>query len=258
VIDLHSHILPGVDDGARTLEDSLGIARASVDVGVETMAATPHVRGDYPTSAETMERLLASTRQALATAGIPLELLPGGEIALDYLPHLEEQELARFGLGGNPDLLLLEFPYVGWPPDLAAKLAALRDRGVRVVLAHPERSSEVQAAPAHLWPLVEAGTLVQLTAASVSGTFGDGPRGAALDLLELDLAHLVAGDVHSPGARGAALAEVTSALGGDERLAAWLTAEVPAALLRGDALPQRPPRSSRGLRRGLNPFRRRR
>ena len=83
------------------------------------MAATPHVRHDYPTSAEAMEAALASLREAVAAAGIPLEVRGGGEIALDALPELSADERVRFGLGGNPRLLLLEFPYYGWPMGLA-------------------------------------------------------------------------------------------------------------------------------------------
>lgn len=248
MIDLHSHILPGVDDGARTPEESVEIALAAVDAGVETMAATPHVRDDYPTTPDTMERLVAATRGALEREGIPLELLPGGEIALDRLPRLEADALERFGLGGNPLLLLLEFPYVDWPFGLTATLAGLRSRGIRPVLAHPERNGEVQAAPERLQPLVASGALVQVTAASLVGTLGRRARSTALDLLERELVHLVAGDVHSGGDRASALGDVAAALGSDEELAVWLTTDVPGALLRGDVLPERP--SRRGRRRG--------
>src|SRR5205807_4532739 len=85
VIDLHSHILPGLDDGARDLDDALGIARAAVADGTNAIAATPHVRDDYPTTAEQMESAVMELRAALADAGIELELLPGGEFAFDEL-----------------------------------------------------------------------------------------------------------------------------------------------------------------------------
>jgi hypothetical protein len=83
VIDLHTHILPGVDDGARTLEDALDMARAFVADGVTTIAATPHVRDDYPTSPDVMERGLDALHQALDGEGIPLTILPGAELAVD-------------------------------------------------------------------------------------------------------------------------------------------------------------------------------
>jgi len=247
VIDLHSHILPGVDDGAATLDESLEIARALADAGVVKLAATPHVRADYPTTPDMMEERLASVRERLSADAVQLDVLPGAEVAFDVLPDLEPEELARFGLGGNPSLLLLEFPYSGWPGQLASALADLRGAGFRVVLGHPERNDEVQAAPATLWPLVEAGAFVQLTAASVVGAFGSGARDAAHALLDLELAHLVATDAHSADRRIAIGNELVSALASDVPLARWLTSEVPAALLASQALPPRPPRERRRL-----------
>ena len=139
------HILPGVDDGARTLDDAIAMAQEALADGVRTVAATPHVRGDYPTSAGVMESRLAELRDALKDAGIPLEVLPGAEIALDRLPLMTEDERARFGLGGNPRCLLLEFAYYGWPLALDGVVLELCARGVTPVLAHPERNGDVQA-----------------------------------------------------------------------------------------------------------------
>jgi protein-tyrosine phosphatase len=159
VIDLHSHILPGLDDGAATLEDALGIAEAAVADGIRVIAATPHVRYDYPTAPKQMARLVDSLRQALRAAAIPLELRPGGEIALDLLPELGDDDLRRFGLAGNPKYLLLEARYFGWPLGLEDTLFQLGLRGFTTVLAHPERNGELQASPERLAPLIERGRL---------------------------------------------------------------------------------------------------
>ena len=256
MIDLHSHILPGIDDGAKTLADSVQIARDAVAAGVETLVATPHVRADYPNDAETIHRAVAATRGELDASGIALELLPGAELDLDYHATLDEEELARLGLGGNPRLLLIEFPYTGWPVALAETLAKLRLRGVTAVLAHPERNPEVQAGPARLQPLTEAGTLVQLTAGSVVGSLGKSAQAAAHALLDLGLAHVVASDVHSMRHR-VSTDELLAALDHDEALVRWLTIDVPAAALRGEELPSRPPRRRGRLRSGLR-FRTRR
>lgn len=131
MIDLHSHILPGLDDGARSLDDALGMARAAVADGITALAATPHVRADFPTSASTMEKAVDGLRIALAEEGIELELLRGGEIALDRLEAIGAGELARFGLGGSPGYVLLEFPYEGWPVALPSIVLGLRARGSR-------------------------------------------------------------------------------------------------------------------------------
>src|SRR5437764_4214523 len=102
VIDLHSHILPGVDDGPATLEESLELARRAAADGVRVIAATPHVRDDYPTQPATMERLVAELRAAIQQEGIPIDVRPGAEIAIDWLDRLSDDDLGRFGLGGSP------------------------------------------------------------------------------------------------------------------------------------------------------------
>lgn len=239
MIDLHTHVLPEVDDGARSLRESVEIARSMAADGVEKAAVTPHVRDDYPTSAGAMEAGLARLRRALADDGIALELLPGGEIDLHALTRLSPDERARFGLGGNPRLLLLEFPYYGWPLELADTVFRLRVDGITTVLAHPERNPDVQEAPGRLEPLVRAGAIVQLTAASVDGRLGQRPRATSKRLLELRLAHLIASDAHAPEVRGAGLSAAAAAAG-DEALGRWLTRDVPAALVAGEALPDRP------------------
>jgi protein-tyrosine phosphatase len=250
VIDLHSHILPGLDDGARTLEDSLAIARAAVEDGIRVLAATPHVSERYPTAPDEMERALAQVREALEGAGIPLEVLGGAELALDRLPGLEGDALRRFTLGATR-WLLLETPYYGWPLDLGDRLFELQAAGLAAVLAHPERNGEVQAQPERLRPLVERGLLVQVTAASVDGRLGRRARDTALLLVDRGLAHMVASDAHTADVRAVGMAEAAQAVG-DESLGRWLTEEVPAALLSGTPPPPRPePRRRRrfGFRR---------
>ena len=247
MIDLHSHILPGVDDGVRTVQEALALARAAVADGVRVLAATPHVREDYPTSADTMERLVAEVRDRLREESIPLDLRTGGEVALDRLELLGEDEIRRFGLGGNPSYLLVEFPYVGWPLAVEQQVAELKERGVTAVLAHPERNSDVQARPERLRGAVEAGALVQLTAASVDGRLGRPTRATAFALLEHGLAHMVASDAHAPELRAVGLRPATEAVGSP--LAEWLTEGMPGAIVRGEPLPPAPPVEPRKRRR---------
>jgi protein-tyrosine phosphatase len=239
MIDLHSHILPGVDDGARTMVDSLDIAREALRDGVTTIAATPHVRGDYPTRAETMERLTAELRGALRDAGLPLEVVTGGEVAIDALVAMDDDDRARFSIAGAGRHLLVEFPYSGWPLRLPSEIERLRAGGLTAVIAHPERSPEVQERPERLAPLVDEGALVQVTAASVDGRLGRAARRTAMRLLDLGLAHVVASDAHMPGTRAAGMGRAADALR-DERLARWLTADVPAAIVAGEDPPPRP------------------
>jgi len=251
MIDLHSHVLPGVDDGAGTREGSIAILRAAAEDGITRIAATPHVRDDYPTSPETMERGVDELNRAAREAGVPIEVLTGGELDIEYASRLDDATLARFGLGGNAAVLLLESPYYGWPLALCDFVFRLDTRGFSVVLAHPERNPDVQADPELLRPLVDAGVLVQLTAASVDGRLGSGARRTGRALLDAGLAHLIASDAHSPQLRAVGL-EVAAAVVGDPALAEWLTEAVPAAVVSGSELPARPKRPQRrllGLRR---------
>jgi protein-tyrosine phosphatase len=239
MIDLHSHILPGIDDGARTMDDSVGLGRAAVVDGVTTMAATPHVRDDYPTSAETMERLTGEVRGALRAAQVPLEVVTGGEVAIDALVTIGAEEIVRFSIAGAGRHLLVEFPYYGWPLRLPSEIDRLRRLGMTALIAHPERNPDVQERPERLAALVEAGALVQMTAASLDGRLGRPAQRAAMRLLDLRLAHVVASDAHMPGTRAVGLSRAADALR-DERLARWLTWDVPAAIVSGEDPPPRP------------------
>jgi len=239
VIDLHSHILPGVDDGAPTADVALEMARDASRDGITTIAATPHVREGFQTAPERMEHLVGVMQAAIREADIQVDLLPGGELGLDALFELADEQLRRFGLGGNPDCLLVEVPYHGWQQGLDARLDALRERGFLLVLAHPERNSAVQARPEVLSRAVDSGAIVQLTAASLDGRLGERPRRTCMRLLELGLAHLLASDAHAPTIRQIGLSSAAREVD-DEALARWLTLDVPAAIVAGRPLPRRP------------------
>jgi protein-tyrosine phosphatase len=248
VIDLHSHVLPGIDDGVRTLAESLDLLRAAREDGIGRIAATPHVRDDYPTSPEEMERLVRDVNEAARSEEIGVEVLRGGELDLAFAGKLDDDTLRRFGLGGNPSLLLLEFPYIGWPLGLPDLVFTLQLRGFQVLIAHPERNSDVQAEPEKLRPLVGAGAHVQVTAASLDGRLGGRTRSTAAKLVETGLAHVIASDAHAPDVRSVGITAAADAVG-DEALARWLTVDAPAALVAGRPLPPRP-QTSRGWLRG--------
>lgn len=256
MIDLHCHILPCVDDGARSLRESIELARSAHADGVRVIAATPHVRADYPTAPEMMERRLLELRAALRDAEVPIEVLPGAELAFDRLPALDKDALDRFRLGGSQRHLLVELPYVGWPIDVAHRLFDLRLRGYVSVIAHPERIDEVQRSPEVLRPLVDAGALVQITAASVDGRLGRRARDCSFELVRRELAHIVASDAHSPDVRSIGLACAVRSIG-DDPLSAWLTEEVPRAILTDASIPPRPAAAPRGLGPRLGRWRRR-
>ncbi len=239
MIDLHTHILPGLDDGPDTLEESVELARAFVAEGVTIVAGTPHVRYDHATSVEAMEAARARLRAALEAGGIPLDVRGGGEVAIDELELLNDHALAGFGLAGNPGLVLLEFPYYGWPLPLETIVYGLRERGIVPVLAHPERNAEVAENPERLRPVVQAGAYVQLTASSLDGSAGSALARCAKRLLETGLAHILASDWHGKTVRRSGL-RAGAAAAGDPALAVWLTETVPRALIEGSPPPPRP------------------
>ncbi|MGH3036417.1 MAG: tyrosine-protein phosphatase [Gaiellaceae bacterium] len=240
LIDLHSHILPGLDDGSRTLEDARALARRAVADGVTAVAATPHVRLDYPTRPEEMERGVLRLREDFVAQGIDVEVLHGGELDLGMLATLDDDELRRFTLAQSGRYLLLEFPYSGWPAGLEETVYGLGLRGLVAVLAHPERNRAVQSHPRRLAEAARMGALVQVTAASLDGRLGRSSQKTAVRLLELGLVHLLASDAHTPEIREAGLADAAAAAG-DEALARFLTVDAPTAIVAGEALPERPP-----------------
>ncbi len=250
MIDLHSHILPGIDDGARTIEDSREIALRSVADGITAIAATPHVKDRYPTTAQAMEEGVVQLQRDFDAEGIPLDVLTGGELDLDHVLALDDGELRKFTLAGTGRYLLIECPYFGWPLGLEHALANLRYDGVTPILAHPERNPEVADNPELVARAVRAGALVQLTAASIEGRVGRRSKASAGDLLKRGLAHLVASDAHTADVREAGLATAAATIG-DSGLARYLTVETPAAIVAGEDVPDVPPS---GRRRRLRYF----
>lgn len=239
MIDLHSHVLPGLDDGAASLAETVEIVRAAAAEGVTAIAATPHVRDDYQTTPAAMQEALAHARSAVEAAGLAVELLPGGELALDRLAQMPERVVRSFALAGNRRFVLVEFPYVGWPLDLSYQVTRLLDWGIRPVLAHPERNPDVRADPERLRPVVDQGALVQVITSSLVSRRRDAGAATAHGLVDTGLAHLLASDSHGPSLRRPGMAAGRAAIR-DGALADWLTIAVPRAIVLGQELPERP------------------
>lgn len=196
LVDLHSHILPGLDDGARSWDEALAMARAACRQGVAVMAATPHQLGQYAANAAgaILERL-DEARQRLQAAGIPLQLIAGADVRVeDDLPRrIEAGEVLTLGDGRR--YVLLELPHDLYLP-LEGLLARLRGVGVTGILTHPERNAALRRHPQRLAQLVEAGCLVQVTGASLNGGFGREVQAFTLQLIRQGMVHLVASDAH--------------------------------------------------------------
>ena len=244
MIDLHSHILPGLDDGPATMEGSLELARAAVAAGTRTILATPHIHHDPRIDPALIAAGIDALRAALAAAEIPLEVLPGGEIAISRLSDLDDDMLRALALGGGP-YVLVESPFSPAVGDFEPMVLDLHARGHRVLLAHPERCPAFQRDPPRLEALVDAGALVQITAGSMAGGFGSSVRRFTTTLLREGLVHVVASDAHDnlrrPPGLQAGFPLLERDLPGLAAHSAWLTELVPRAVLDGAPLPPRPP-----------------
>jgi protein-tyrosine phosphatase len=251
VIDLHCHVLPGIDDGPTTIEESIALARAAAAAGTRTIVATPHVSWRYPNRAETIVRLTRELGERLRAEGVPVEIRPGAEIAMTRAADVDRAELPHLGLGGGP-WLLLEPPFTPLAGGLDAIVIGLQSSNHRIVLAHPERCPAFHRDPGALRSLVRAGALTSITAGSLVGRFGGEVRRFALNMVAEELVHNVASDAHDTVRRPPGIAAELERAGLGP-LTDWLALGVPAAILSGEPIPPRPafavPRMEGRLRR---------
>jgi protein-tyrosine phosphatase len=238
VIDLHCHVLAGIDDGPEIIEESVVMARAAQAAGTTILVATPHVSRAYPNDAELIAERVLELRERLGSEGVGIDLRAGAEVSLASALKMSPQELRRYALGGGR-WLLVEPPFNPSARDLDTQFLGLGRQGLSLLLAHPERCPAFQRNPQMLRALVERGALASLTADSLVGRFGDAVRRFALTLLREGLAHNVASDSHDRYARAPGALDQIERCGAGA-LAEWLTSEVPAAILDGGEIPPRP------------------
>ena len=257
MIDLHSHVLPGIDDGPEDESGSIAMAEVAVDCGTTVLAATPHIREDHPrVRPEELAGRVAALQRALDGRGIALRIVTGGELGLGEALALDDETLRTLTLAGNGRDLLVESPWAPLPSIFEDALDGLARRGFRVVLAHPELNPTFQQQPERLGRLGARGVLVQITAISLTSS-NRAVRRVARAAVEHGWAHLVASDAHSatwrPPDLAGAVEAAREALPDARDQLDWLAAEGPAAVLAGEDLPGPPPPASRarGVRRLL-------
>ncbi|MDQ4049092.1 MAG: protein-tyrosine-phosphatase, partial [Actinomycetota bacterium] len=199
MIDLHSHVLPGIDDGAAGVAEAIELAAAAAAGGVRVLAATPHIRGDHPgVRPEELAGRCRELNMRLGEAGVTLEVVQGGELDLERAMTASDDELGLVSYCGHGTDLLVETPYGSLPPDFEERVLALTARGFRVLLAHPERSPTLQREPAPIARLVAEGVLVQLTARSLLPSAAHSPAyDLSAALVAEGLAHVLASDAHA-------------------------------------------------------------
>ncbi len=257
VIDLHCHILPGIDDGPASVPESIRMAQAAVDAGTTTIACTSHMHPRYPTSPGVVHDGVHDLQRRLDALGVPLRLVPGGELSLEWLPRMSDADLGMACLGDG-DWLLVEMPFVGWPLRLADTLRDLEMRGFGVIIAHPERAAAVQRAPDRMRDIVGRGALAQVNAGSLTGERGLEAKRAAEALLRGGWVHFLASDAHSAGpwrppVLGDGLDAAARVLRSEPDALRWMVEDGPRTVVEGG--PVRPPRltPSRTPRAGAGP-----
>ena len=224
MIDLHSHILHGMDDGAETIEGSLQMCRASQRDGIQTIVATPHILpGIYDNNRSTILTKVQELNEAIKKFGVRssgfgvknldpmtqlpndsitgLEILPGADIhfSFDLLQRYENGEIVAVNDLGR--YLMVEFEFQGIPYKAEEALFQLLTKGIVPIISHPERNFEIGHNPKRYYEMIRMGCLGQVTAMSLTGEFGPEIRQIAEKLVKKRLIHIIASDAHSAGRR---------------------------------------------------------
>ena len=197
IIDLHSHLIPGVDDGAQTIEQSIELARQAVDEGVEHMVLTPHHRnGKYINYKKGVLEATQALQEEYNQANVNLRVYASQEIRLTekFLDDLYNGELLSLDSAGK--YYLIELPSDRVPTNANQVLQELIDDGITPVIAHPERNHELMGNLHRLYELVEMGCLTQITTSSYSGYYSETLVENSQKIIEHNLAHILASDVH--------------------------------------------------------------
>lgn len=243
MIDLHSHVLPGIDDGPADQAASIAMMHAYAADGVDTVVATPHLRADFPAvhPAEIADRCRAVET---AAEGIAVRIAAGGEVSLTWALDASDEDLRAVSLDQRGRDLLIETPPNPLGPGVEDALFSVAVRGYRLTLAHPELSQSFHRRPDRLAEFAGRGILLQVTSSALQRS----PRRAksaalAHAIVRGGLCSAIASDAHSPGPwRPPELAAGVTAAAriSNPARAEWLVTDAPAAILAGDPLPPLP------------------
>lgn len=237
MIDIHSHILPGLDDGARNWDEAIKLCEIARDDGIEGLVVTPHIRdGLYPNNRDTIIEKTDELREKIS-GRVDIDIYCGAEV------HIATDIVERIKSGTIPTLndngyLLLELPELVLPPRIDDLIFNLKLAGITPIIVHPERYGWIKNETESLKRFVEMGALVQITAKSLTGGFGRGALSMSKYLLKEQMVSAVASDCHSPGHRppklSAALKVAASIIGVED--ANKLVKENPERIINGEAL----------------------
>jgi protein-tyrosine phosphatase len=242
IIDIHCHLLPGIDDGAKNWDESLRMARQAVAEGIVAAVMTPHQLGQYSaTAGNQIRQLTAEFQQHLEGAGIPLQVFPGADVRIDsdMIDRLKSGDCLTLADTGR--YVLLELPHELYIP-LEPVLEQLNRIGVTGILSHPERNQGLLRQAEIIPRLIAQGCLMQITADSLIGTFGPAPEEFSVAMLQNGWVHFLATDAHSPRNRRPRILEAmrrAESLCGAS-YARSIVYDNPRAVVAGEACPELP------------------
>lgn len=202
MIDIHTHILPGIDDGAANWNDTLNMAKAAVAEGITTIIATPHhANGRYTNTADEVLELIRHINEQLTEEGIPISIRSGQEIRWhkDWLEAWFREELLSLA---DSSYVLIELPSARIPEEIYELIHELNILKIKPIIAHPERNAEVMKHPERLAELIDLGAFAQVTTHSLLGGFGRRVEKLAWTLCKSGLIHIVSSDAHHVEHRG--------------------------------------------------------
>ncbi|MCL2559246.1 MAG: hypothetical protein FWE07_02055 [Turicibacter sp.] len=207
MIDIHAHILPAVDDGAQNEVETLAMLQTAVNEGIRTIVATPHYNRNFTQNRTSVLRKVELLQKMIAKHQLDVAVLPGQEIRI-YGEVLEDIQSGKLlTIADHSQHVLIEFPFRSVPHYAERLFFELEDAGITPIIAHPERNLELQENPGRLYDFVVNGALTQVTTSSLTGYFGKQVQKFSRDMIEHNLAHVLATDAHNNSDRSFTMSE---------------------------------------------------
>ena len=235
MVDIHSHILPGIDDGAKSWEMAVEMCQVAAADGITHIVATPHANDQFAYDRGLHQKALAQLCEKVS-GSIELSLGCDFHMSFDNIQALRKNP-SEFCIG-TTNYLLVEFSDFGVSPQMVEMLKEFLDNGLRPIVTHPERNRILQQKPRMILDMAEAGCIIQVTAGSLTGFWGTGPKKIAQWLLKNGALHVLATDSHDPVRRKPVLSEGRAAVAelADEETAELVVSRNPEAIVRGEDL----------------------
>ncbi len=199
-VDIHSHLLPGIDDGAQNLADAIELAQYAFNSGISHSVLTPHIHpGRYDNDHKSIHKAFIQLKNELIKQKIPLKIAYAAEVRIsaEMMPLLEQNKIPFLGRFQDQNIILLEFPHSHILPGSDKLIHWLLKRNIKPIIVHPERNKELQADISKIKPFLKAGCLLQITAGSLIGKFGPKSQQIARLLIENKYAYFIATDAHN-------------------------------------------------------------